>query len=137
MATKNTMLPIYEGNQQDMYGAIKQGRITGPCWMWLEDKECLAFIHWETIGGEKVLTPHIILMDRVNALEEKLESMDKAVGDIADIIPSDPDTGEAKNLVEYLVSVSSQVNEVSNSISMITAKDLLNEDNPEESEVTE
>lgn len=128
MATKNTMLPIYEGNYQDMYGAIRQGRITSPCWMWLEDKECLAFIHWETIGGEKILTPHIILMDRVTALEERVENMDKAVGDIADIIPSDPETGEAKNLVEYIASVSSQVTEVSNSISMITSLDLIEDE---------
>lgn len=138
MANMNSMLPTYQGNYKDMIGALKYGDIQNPCWFWIEDREVLSFIHWEKDAeGNKILVPHVMLWEnienlntQVNNLSEQLKGMD------------DPETGEPVNIVTYVTEnvapvqekvievtqqateTQSQVEKLSNAITMITSADL-------------
>lgn len=100
MATtnKNSMLPTYQGNYKDMIGALRAGDISNPCWMFLEDRNALAFIHWEkNEAGEKVLVPHVMLWDKIEVLDEKVEVINEQLDGL-----KDPETGEPIKVVEAI-----------------------------------
>lgn len=95
---KNSMLPTYTGNYSDMIGALNVGEINSPCWFFLEDKNTLAFLHWEKDSeGTKTLVPHAILMEQMQAVSERLESIDVQLEGL-----NDPTTGEPIKVVEYI-----------------------------------
>lgn len=91
LQNKNNMLPTYQGNYSDMIGAINAGEINSPCWMFLEDRNDLAFIHWERdTEGVKKLVAHTLLWEKVSTIEDQLSGL------------VDPDTGETISVVDYV-----------------------------------
>lgn len=112
MATtnKNSMLPTYQGNYKDMIGALKAGDINSPCWMFLEDRNALAFIHWEKKpDGTKLLVPHVMLWDKVETLEEKVVETERQLEGL-----KDPETGEPIKVVDYVQPTIDAVTEIQN-----------------------
>lgn len=88
MINRNSVLPTFQGNYSDMIGAIKSGDIKSPCFMWLEDKEVLAFIHWETNEvGNKHLVPHMILWDKITNIESEIKNLNASLGDLNNSLP--------------------------------------------------
>lgn len=99
MATtnKNSMLPTYQGNYNDMIGALKFGDITNPCWFWIEDRNDLAFIHWEKDSkGNKTLVPHVMLWDKFEKLDDNVTEINSQLEDL-----KDPE-GKPIKVVEYV-----------------------------------
>lgn len=143
MATnKNSMLPTFEGTYNDMIGALKAGVIKSPCWMYLNDREVLVFIHWETINEEKQLVPKVMLWDKLTELQDKIDDIDNSLGDIKESLPEGETMSDfvtnttevQKEIVVQVENVSKDVNTVQTEVTtlkeqvgnviMITSKDL-------------
>lgn len=105
---KNSMLPTYQGNYKDMIGAIKAGDINSPCWMFLEDRNALAFIHWEKQdNGDKVLVPHVMLWDKIETLDEQVSVLSEQMEGL-----KDPETQQPIKVVDYLQPTIETVEEI-------------------------
>lgn len=90
IGNKNTMLPTYNATYENMNKALNDGTISSPCWVFLEDKNALVFVHFDTVNGERKLVPHIILWDKITNIEAQLEGL------------VDPETKEPIKVTEYV-----------------------------------
>lgn len=90
---KNSMLPTYQGNYSDMIGAIAAGDINSPCFMFLHDRNDLAFIHWEKDSeGNKKLVPHTILWEDMIDVQTKLSGLVDPEGKTISVVEYVQDT---------------------------------------------
>lgn len=125
MERNRNMIPSFSrGKLENLKKAIEEGIVTAPAFHFLtdDDKKCLAFID---IDG----TIYELGMNRIEELEEKMTVLNDSMGDlnnITDIIP--PETG-ATNIVEYISSINEAVNNVTNTVKMLTSDSLGDDDN--------
>lgn len=101
---KNLMLPTYEASYDNMEKALANGDIDSPCWVFVSDRDCLAFIHWEKDGNTRVLRPRLILWEKVSEMSEQMEGL------------VDPDTGEPIPVTEYVTDTVTPIVEDLNTV---------------------
>lgn len=101
---KNLVLPTYEASYDNMNKALSNGDIDAPCWVFISDRDCLAFIHWEKEGNIRVLKPRLILWEKVSEMSEQMEGL------------VDPDTGEPIPVTDYVTETVAPIEENLNTV---------------------
>ena len=129
MQKNKNMIPSFSrGSLANLQKALEDGIVTAPAFHFItdDDKKCLAYVDIDGVVYE-------LGMNRIEELEEKMTVLNESMGDlnnITDIIP--PETG-ATNIVEYISSINEAVNNVSNTVTMLTSGALGN-DNTDDSD---
>ena len=120
---KNTSPQFMRGTSVQLSKALEKGIVSPPCFCFLtdEDKKILAYVDIDNVIYE-------LGLNRIKELEEQMTVVNEAVGDLNNVSEIIPEETGATNLLEYITSINQSVNQVTNTVSMITSDMLSEED---------
>lgn len=120
---KNTSPQFMRGTSVQLLKALEKGIVSPPCFCFLtdEDKKILAYVDIDNVIYE-------LGLNRIKELEEQMSVVNEAVGDLNNVSEIIPEETGATNLLEYITSINQSVNQVTNTVSMITSDMLSEED---------